>query len=236
MKAHATLTVARRGSRSVISELRSDPPLTLRRTGSPGATAQVHVVGTAAGPLGGDSLRLDVSVLSGASLELRSTGAQIALRGTSSVHFGLRVDGEAVIRQEPTVLARGCLVHNHSVAELGSDARLLWQDLVVLGRHGEEPGKLVQRWDVTRGGRPVLRTTTTLVDPAMYRSPAVIGSASVLGTALVSAPGLAVRPSARPGAAVHALREAALVTVLGVDAVEVSTVLDELTGSCVGSA
>ena len=63
MKAHAALTVARRGSRSVITELRSAPPLTLRRTGIPGATAQVHVVGTAAGPLGGDSLRLDVSVL-----------------------------------------------------------------------------------------------------------------------------------------------------------------------------
>ncbi|WP_425549226.1 urease accessory protein UreD [Allokutzneria multivorans] len=216
--------------------MHSAPPLTLRRTGFSGPTAEVHVVGTAAGPLGGDSLRLDVSVVDGASLSLRSTGAQIALRGSSTVHFGLSVDGSAVVRQEPTVLARGCLVHNHSVASLTADSRLVWQDIVVLGRHGEEPGKMVQHWDVQRAGRPVLRTTTSLLEPSLYRSPAVVGTASVLGTGLVVAPGLSVSPFARDGAAVHALRGAALVTVLGVDAVSVGSVLDSLVGSVAGSS
>ncbi|WP_371503596.1 urease accessory protein UreD [Allokutzneria sp. NRRL B-24872] len=216
--------------------MRSAPPLTLRRTGSRGSSAQVHVVGTAAGPLGGDSLRLDVSVLDGASLTLRSTGAQVALSGSSTVHFGLSVDGSAVVQQEPTVLARGCFVHNHSVASLTADSRLVWQDMVVLGRHGEEPGRMVQHWDVRRAGRPVLRTTTSLVEPSLYRSPAIVGSASVLGTGLVVAPGLSVSPYARDGAAVHALSGAALVTVLGVDAVEVSGLLASLVGSCVGAA
>ncbi|GAA4008132.1 hypothetical protein GCM10022247_32920 [Allokutzneria multivorans] len=146
------------------------------------------------------------------------------------------MDGSAVVRQEPTVLARGCLVHNHSVASLTADSRLVWQDIVVLGRHGEEPGKMVQHWDVQRAGRPVLRTTTSLLEPSLYRSPAVVGTASVLGTGLVVAPGLSVSPFARDGAAVHALRGAALVTVLGVDAVSVGSVLDSLVGSVAGSS
>ncbi|MFB9902704.1 urease accessory protein UreD [Allokutzneria oryzae] len=234
MRAHAALVVRRRGDRSVLTTMRSAPPLTLRRTGTAGETARVHLVGTAAAPLGGDELRLDIDVGPDAALELRSTGAQIALPhasgGPSTVHIGLNLAGSAVLHQEPTVLARGSLVHNNASAQLTHDARLVWRDLVVLGRHGEEPGRMVQRWNVTRAGRPVLRTTTTLVDPLLYRSPAIIGGATVLGTALVVSPGLTTESRViGHRAAVHALSGAALVTVLGEDAVEVEHALTELT-------
>ncbi|RZU48987.1 UreD urease accessory protein [Krasilnikovia cinnamomea] len=64
-----------------LSVLRGEPPLLLRRTGAAGGPATVHLVGGAAGPLGGDDLRLDVEVGPGAWLEVRSVAATLALPG-----------------------------------------------------------------------------------------------------------------------------------------------------------
>jgi urease accessory protein len=229
VKAHAAVTVARgQDGRCTLTRLRSQPPLTLRPTGKGPCGAQVHLVGSAAAPLGGDELELDVTVEAGAALRLRSTGAHVILPGRDAGPARLRTSvtlaegAMADLRLEPTVLERGSLLHE--------DAVLVWADTVVLGRHEEQPGSLVQRWAVTRAGRPLLRTTTRLLDPASYTSPALLGDATVIGSLLAVAPWLDVAPRVLDSrAAVHAMPGAALVTALGRDTVRVADDLAELT-------
>ncbi|WP_239335764.1 urease accessory protein UreD [Frankia sp. CiP3] len=83
-----------------VSELRSQVPLVLRRTGTTDRhgshndpqhmrlpTVTIHLVNAAAGPLAGDRLRLDIAVGTGVCLRLRTVAATVALPG-----FGGRGD------------------------------------------------------------------------------------------------------------------------------------------------
>ena len=70
MRAEAILAVERAANgRSVVRELRSQPPLTLvpqrAAVPSPDGAAVVHLVGSATSPLGGDNVTLRVVVLAG---------------------------------------------------------------------------------------------------------------------------------------------------------------------------
>ncbi|MCK2243298.1 MULTISPECIES: urease accessory protein UreD [unclassified Crossiella] len=237
MRADAALTVlAAPDGRSVVTVQRSRPPLTLRRIRAAGPGAEVCLVGSAAGPLGGDELTLTLAVGPGAALRLRSTSAQLVqpdLDGqAASVRMCATVGAGAVLTVglEPTVLAAGCLLHASTEVELAADATLCWRETTVLGRHAEPAGRAVQRWRVRRAGRPLLRNTTTLLDPAGYRSPALLGEARVLTTVLVAAPGLTPPERVLSGGrgAVHVLPEAALVSVLAADTVAAAAGLAEL--------
>ncbi|WP_267595726.1 urease accessory protein UreD [Carbonactinospora thermoautotrophica] len=190
MRAQAIVGVAADQGRSRFVQLRSQPPLTLRPTGS----GCLHLVASAAGPLGGDELRLTVHVGPRADLELRGLGALLALPGgvarPATMLTELRVADGAWLdaRFPPTILGRGCLLHSRLSVELAQHAGLLWSEVTVLGRHAEPSGRAVQTLSVTRGGRPLLRATTDLRDPALYRSPAVLGVARAVGHALVVPP------------------------------------------------
>jgi len=72
MKAAAAVCVEAGGR---ILRLHSAPPLTVRQTDP----HEVHVVASAAGPLGGDELGLDVRVGAGGCLRLRGLGALLCL-------------------------------------------------------------------------------------------------------------------------------------------------------------
>ncbi len=89
-----------------VSELRSQVPLVLRRTGTTDSscgsdalphgylpTATVHLVNAAAGPLAGDRLRLDISVGAGVALVLRTVAATVALPGRGD-HCGSSDENE----------------------------------------------------------------------------------------------------------------------------------------------
>ena len=150
-----------RGTR--ISTLRSDPPLTLRMAGG-----ALYRAASAAGPVGCDDVALDVSVGPGAALEVRSVAATLVLPGpsgaASSTTVTARVGSGAVLRwlPEPTVLVRQC---DHRVAgqvNLAATATMVWRDELVLGRYGELSGSVLQRLDVERAGRPLLRTEQAL--------------------------------------------------------------------------
>jgi hypothetical protein len=65
--------------RSRVTVLRSDGPLALRET-----PLGVYLVGTAAGPLGGDDLALDIDVGPGACLMIRSAAGMRVQRSTAS--------------------------------------------------------------------------------------------------------------------------------------------------------
>jgi urease accessory protein len=181
LRAAARVEVAAGGRCTV---LRSAPPLTFRVTPD-----GLRLVGTAAGPVGGDRLRLDLRVAEGGSLTVRGVAASLVHPGPagepSSLDIEVDVGAGATLRwlAMPTVLIRGC---DHTVTttiRLGVGARLLWRDEVVLGREHEPTGSLRQRLRIDRDGRPLLRNELT-VGPRWPGSlgPAGIDGARAVGT------------------------------------------------------
>ncbi|WP_239514166.1 urease accessory protein UreD [Streptosporangium sp. 'caverna'] len=222
MRARAAIVTERDADgRTLLATMRSDPPITLRRTG-PG---QVHLVSTAAGPLGGDDLALDIEVAPGTTLDVRSVASTLVLPGTaggeSLMTVTARVGAGASLRftPEPTVLAVGCLHRMVVRLELAEDTRVFWREEIVFGRYGEQPGSCHSRFDATFAGGPLLRQEFVVGEPAIDGSPAVYGDARCVGSTLMTgrAPepvigdGWAVLPLAGPGT---------LVSALGRDAVE----------------
>lgn len=166
MKAHAHLTVERDAAgRSVVRTLRSASPLTLIPVrGEP----VVHLVNSAASPLGGDDLTLTVHVGPRACLTLTGIAATVALPGLhgeksrSTVHIELDEGATMAYLPEPTVITRRARHKSILTVTLASGARLRARETLVLGRANELPGELTTRLDVTREGRPVLRQQLTV--------------------------------------------------------------------------
>ncbi|WP_440070108.1 urease accessory protein UreD [Streptosporangium sp. OZ121] len=222
MRARAAIVTRRdSGGRTVLATMRSGPPLTVRAT----APDRVHLVSTAAGPLGGDDLALDIEVAPGTSLEVRSVASTLVLPGSAGAESVMtitaRVGAGASLRfaPEPTVLAAGCLHRTVVRLDLAEDARVLWREEIVFGRYGERPGRCHSRFDAVLGGVPLLRQEFVVGDPEIDDSSAVYGDARCVGSTLITgrAPetvvgdGWAVLPLAGPGT---------LVSALGRDAVE----------------
>lgn len=143
-------------------ELRCEVPQLLRVTEAVGSgfpTLQVHLVGGAAGPLGGDRWALDLDLAAGSRVCLRSVAASMAQpdpHGRSSeAAVRVRVGAGAVLDAwpEPIVSVRGSH-HTLDVAlEVERDGDVRWVDEVILGRHGEVPGTVVLRQRLTEAGR-----------------------------------------------------------------------------------
>jgi urease accessory protein len=193
MRAHARIVAeadGRGGTRLAV--LKSEVPLVLRRTGP----AEVHLVGGAAGPLGGDELHLSVEVGPGAGLTLRTVAASIALPARdgapSRVQVRASVAGHLAWLPEPLVAAAGCRHHVMSIVELDPDASLLWRDELVCGRHGEPGGNATVGTRVTRAGLPLLHHELSVgPDAPGWDGPAVLGGARAAGSLLVVSPGWA---------------------------------------------
>ncbi len=212
--------------RTVVSRMASAPPLTLRQTGP----CAVHLISTAAGPLGGDRLALDVDVAARTTLELGSVASTLVLpgEGESELLVTARVGAGATLRfaPEPTVLAAGCDHRLIVRLALEPDATVLWREEIVFGRYGEEPGRCHARFDATFGdGRPLLRQEFTVGDRALDTSPAVYGTARCVGTTFLTA--TAKEPLVADGVAVLPLAvSGTLVSALGGDAVELRSRLE----------
>jgi urease accessory protein len=148
--AHARLVIDRAGARTVTATA----PFGFRRSGDTWFAVQ-----TAAGPLGGDELHLDVEVLPGGRLTMRSVAAQLAQPGPreepAHLHITMRVDHDAVVdwALEPLVLVQRAHLVSSTHIDLAETARLRWRDEVVLGRHLEPAGRLDAVLRVTRAGR-----------------------------------------------------------------------------------
>lgn len=201
--------------RTVLSVLRSAPPLSLRQTG-PG---RVHLVSAAAGPLGGDRLRLDLRVRPGATLTVATVAGTLVLPGDGEsvmeVHATVEPGATLAFLPEPTVLAAGCRHRSAVRLSLAADAAVTWREEIVFGRYGETPGRCRARFDATVDGRPLLRQELVVGDPDIA-GPAVYGDARCVGSLLLAgtAPrpttpeigeGRAVLPLAGPGTLIEAL-------------------------------
>jgi urease accessory protein len=221
MRARAVVATALHAGRTTIPVLSSSPPLTFRQTGP----RTVHLVSTAAAPLGGDVLEVDLDVAPGTALEVGSVAGTLVLPGPgeSSMLVTARVGAGATLRfaPEPTVLAAGS-AHRMTVRlELEGDARVLWREEIVFGRYGEGPGRCQARFDATHDGRPLLRQEFTVGEAALDASPAVYGGARCVGNTFVAGQdpsleravtreGVAVLPLAGPGILVSALAPGAV--------------------------
>ncbi|MEV5703794.1 urease accessory protein UreD [Actinoallomurus sp. NPDC052274] len=206
------------GGRTRITRLRSDGPLALRE-----ADGAVYLVGAGAGPLGGDDLELTIEVGPGARLDVRSAAATLVLpgrRGAGASRLVVRADvaagGRLAFTPEPVIAAAGCDHRAPAEATLAEGADLVWREEIILGRHGEPPGRYTGRFDVTVGGTPLLRHELRIDEDAP--SGAVLGDARAVGTLLVT--GATAEPYAEEGLAVLPLAgPGVLVTALAADAV-----------------
>ena len=191
LHAEARIEVVHDGSTSRCAVIQSMPPLTFRSTPAPASMhqeARLTWVGTAAGPVGGDELHLDVRVERGASLRVSSAGAALVLPGPwggeSSISTNAWVGDGASLTwcPEPTILAAGCRHRGTTRLTIGADCTIVWLEELVLGRYGEEPGSAVTRLVVDRGmdgGRtvPVLRTGLDVGAPG-WRGPGGVGAST----------------------------------------------------------
>ncbi len=182
----------------------------------------VYLVGTAAGPIGGDEVMLEIEITEGADLTIRSAAAMIALPGPPGARSRLTVRANVAGRlrwlPEPSIAARGC---DHIVdvrLRIGEGGRVEWRDELVLGRDGEPPGAWTSFLSADHDEAPLLRQSIA-IGANGWDGPAVAGDSRAIGSILlagetypgpVAGKGFAVLPLAGRGALVTAVAENAL--------------------------
>ncbi|CAJ1582645.1 urease accessory protein UreD [[Mycobacterium] wendilense] len=128
-----------------------------RRTGA----HTVHLVSSAATPLGGDRITVRVVVEPGALLRLRSVAAAIALPGpatpVSHAEMVLEAGGDLDVDLEPTVVAGSAEHHATLAACVGDTGCLRVRERVQIGRSAERHGLWSSTVRADAAGRPLLR-------------------------------------------------------------------------------
>ncbi|MFI5686927.1 urease accessory protein UreD [Streptomyces sp. NPDC051636] len=220
--------------------LDGEGPLALRRTRASGAEARVMLVGAMSGPLGGDRFAVEAEVGEGARLHVGSAAATIALPGQvkGEARYGVRLDvadgGELRWLPEQLISARGSDLYVTTRVDLAAGARLVLREEQVLGRAGEEPGRLTSRLTVRIAGRAVLDQELACGPgaPGGWDGPAVLAGHRAVGQLVVARPEFAREPVASrmlgEGAALAPLAgPAVLVTAVAADALRLRRVLDQ---------
>lgn len=188
------------------------------------AGGEVHLLGTAGGPLGGDDLALEVVVEPGVEVTVRSVAATLALPGDgrpSHQHLLVDVGADAHVRwlPEPLVAAAGCDHRASTLVRLAAGADLVWCDRVVLGRSGERAGRLASSLRVERDGFPLLHHGLDTGLPG-WDSPAVAGGARGVGlVALVGRPGRGAPPEVDEVATSRLAEDVVVATTVAADMV-----------------
>ncbi|MFW0796873.1 urease accessory protein UreD [Gordonia sp. CPCC 205515] len=147
--------------------------LAARQTG-PNA---IHLISTAATPLGGDSIVIRVVVEAGATLHLRTVAATIALPArdrldsTTEWHIDVAEGARLHVDPEPTIVAGGAQHGSTTTVTAHRDSTVIIAEHAQLGRAEESFAVRTRaRWSgalrVDIGGLPILRHRLTLGDPA----------------------------------------------------------------------
>ncbi|MGW2489919.1 urease accessory protein UreD [Streptomyces sp. NPDC001606] len=220
--------------------LDGEGPLALRRTRASGAGARVMVVGAMSGPLGGDRFQLHARVEAGALLHVGSAAATLALPGQAGgearydVRLEVADDAELHWLPEQLISAKGSDLYVATRAELAAGARLVLREEQVLGRAGEQPGRLTSRLTVRVAGRTVLDQELSCGPgaPGGWDGPAVLAGHRVVGQLVFVRPEFAQHPvEARmlgeSAALIPLAGPAVLVSAVAPDALRLRRVLDE---------
>ncbi|MCX4740588.1 urease accessory protein UreD [Streptomyces antibioticus] len=220
--------------------LDGEGPLAPRRTRGTAGEARVVLVGAMSGPLGGDRFAVEAEVEGGARLRVGSAAATIALPGQlkDEAHYTVRLTvadgGELRWLPEPLISAKGSELYVTTRADLAPGARLVLREEQVLGRAGEEPGRLGSRLVLRIGGRTVLDQELSCGPgaPGGWDGPAVLAGHRAVGQLLVVRPEFAEHPVAARMLGAHAAvmplaGPAALVSAVAPDGRLLRRVLDE---------
>ncbi|MET7569377.1 urease accessory protein UreD [Streptomyces sp. NPDC005492] len=220
--------------------LAGDGPLALRRTRASGSEARVMLVGAMSGPLGGDHFAVEAEVERGARLRVGSAAATIALPGQAKgeSRYEVRIDvaegGELHWLPEQLISVRGSDLHVTTRVELAASARLVLREEQVLGRAGEEPGRLTSRLALRIAGRTVLDQELACGPgaPGGWDGPAVLAGHRAVGQLVVVRPEFTHEPPAARMLGEYAALAplagpAVLVTALAADGLRLRKVLDE---------
>lgn len=170
MKSTARVAAEYRDGRTVLTNLRSDPPISLRPT-----KRGVAIVGSAAGPVGGDDVGLEIDVGVEASLRIEPVAASLlfpGLRGeqsTQDITIRVHSSGHLEWQGQPMVSIVGSRHVQRVHIELAASATLDFLDWIVMGRTREPGGHLDTELRVVRGGR-VLLHQRQVYDPELAGS------------------------------------------------------------------
>ncbi|MBQ1088687.1 urease accessory protein UreD [Streptomyces sp. B93] len=238
----ATARIGARGDGrggTALPVLEGDGPLAVRRTRGSGGEARVMLVGAMSGPLGGDRFAVETEVGEGARLRVGSAAATIALPGQSKgearydVRLTVADGGELHWLPEQLISVAGSDLYVTTRVDLAAGARLVLREEQVLGRAGEEPGRLTSRLVLRIAGRTVLDQELACGPgaPGGWDGPAGLGGHRAVGQLVVVRPEFAQAPvTARPvgeSAAVLPLAgPAVLVTAVAPDALLLRRLLD----------
>ncbi|MGW0837120.1 urease accessory protein UreD [Streptomyces prunicolor] len=220
--------------------LEGDGPLALRRTRASGSEARVMLVGAMSGPLGGDHFAVEAGVERGARLRVGSAAATIALPGQAKgeSRYDVRIDvaegGELHWLPEQLISVQGSDLRVTTRVDLAGSARLVLREEQVLGRVGEEPGRLTSRLSVKVAGRTVLDQELGCGPgaPGGWDGPAVLGGHRAVGQLVVVRPEFSQEPVAARmlgecASLVPLAGPAVLVSAIASDALRLRRVLDE---------
>ncbi|MFG2372328.1 urease accessory protein UreD [Streptomyces sp. NPDC048504] len=234
--------VAREDGRggTALPVLEGDGPLALRRTRGSGAEAQVMLVGAMSGPLGGDHFAVEAGVERGARLRVGSAAATIALPGQAKgesrydVRLSVAEGGELHWLPEQLISVRGSDLRVTTRVDLADSARLVFREEQVLGRVGEESGRLTSRLSVRVAGGTVLDQELACGPgaPGGWDGAAVLGGHRAVGQLLVVRPEFTQEPVAARmlgecACLVPLAGPAVLVSAIASDALRLRRVLDE---------
>ncbi|WP_369180182.1 urease accessory protein UreD [Streptomyces mutabilis] len=219
--------------------LEGEGPLAVRRTRGSGAEAHVMLVGAMSGPLGGDHFTVAAEAAEGARLRVGSAAATLALPGQDKAgaryDVRLTVGDDAELRWLPEQLisAYGSDLSIATRVDLAATGRLLLREEQVLGRSGEEPGRLSSRLTVRVAGRCVLDQELACGSgaPGGWDGPAGLAGHRAVGQLVVVRPEFAAEPprasAFAEGAAVLPLAgPAALVTAVAPDGLRLRRLLE----------
>ena len=157
MKGAAHVRIAGHGARALPVDIRSEPPFAIRRSGG-----RILLVSSAAAPVGGDDLALEIDVEAGAHADVGTVAATMVwpspVRSLSVMTTTIRAGAGArvVWRPHPMVSVAGSDHVATTTVRLAADATAVIVEEVVLGRHGESSGDLELRLRVERDGRPLV--------------------------------------------------------------------------------
>jgi urease accessory protein len=209
--------------RSVVRRMHCEAPLLVRVAADPGPGLSLLLVGGAAGPLGGDRLRFDLTVGAGCHVVVRSVAATMVQPGAHGDHseldYDISVDHDATLdwAPEPTVSVIGSDHRVRLRLAVASTGTATVTERVSLGRHAEVGGRVSLRQRVEVAGEAVL-DHETVFQPGVLSGPGAQGSWRSSASTIVIGADLpepnAYVSATCAGAVVHLSARCALMTAL----------------------
>ncbi len=224
LQSSARAVASYRDGGTYLSSLRSQVPVSLRPT-----AGGLTVVGSAFGPLGGDTTSLELVLEPGTTLRVGSAGAQLAQPGATdpvsraSVRFRVAAGAHLHWRPEPLVVTAGAEHRIELEATVTAGARLLLAETAVL-----DGGRYRSSWRVSCDEIPLLAADLDVGPgaPDGWDGPAGTDGARILLTALLVGDDLVPAGPLAGGEVFQLAGPGVLLQWLGHDAIEARRCLD----------